>query len=130
MAFADPAITGVLNRIKYPYNVNGLSQDMILRALDYADKKEYLVMRILKERSWLQKALSGLAIVETIFPTQANFLLVRFTDARHIYTTMLEKHVLLRDRSQHPLTRNCLRITVGSPEENKTLIKYLKQMDA
>ncbi len=129
MAFAGSAIIGILNRIKYPYNVNGLSQEAVLNALDYSEKKTYLVNRILEEKKWLYDELSRLKSVETIFHSDANFLLVRFKDARQIYREMLKKHILLRDRSNHPLTRNCLRITVGSPEENKILINYLKERD-
>lgn len=129
MAFAAAEIIEVLTRIKYPYNINGLSQDLVLRALDLIDKKDYLVERILSERKELEKQLGRLSIVQRIFPSQANFLLVRFTNSDVVYEELLQKFILIRDRSGHRLTRNCLRITVGSPAENRALIDVLQEMD-
>jgi histidinol-phosphate aminotransferase len=129
MAYAHPGIIGVLNKIKYPYNINGLSQEILINAIDKLDKKNFLVEQILKEKSWLYERLSKLKMVDTIFPSDANFFLIRFNDAKKVYKTMLEKRILLRDRSHHELTKNCIRITVGSHEENQMLIKYLQQMD-
>lgn len=130
MAFADPEIIELLTKIKYPYNVSGSTQQLTLKALSYPDKKEEMVRRILAERKRLITELKGLTIVRTVYPTDANFLLVKFRDARQVFEYLREKQIVVRDRSTVIRCDNCLRITVGKPEENMTLIKTLEKFIA
>jgi histidinol-phosphate aminotransferase len=129
MAFANPEVIQVLNRIKYPYNVNGITQQYALEALDRFSQKEKMVKKILAERKFLKRELKMLPMVSKIYPSQANFLLVKFDKAREIYKSLLNNKIIVRDRSNVILCDNCLRITVGSPEENRYLVDTLKNMD-
>jgi histidinol-phosphate aminotransferase len=129
MAFANPQIIQILNRIKYPYNVNGLSQRLALKALSNVHRKEKMVSRIIDQRNFLLNELNSLDMIIKIYPSQANFLLVKFRSAREVYDYLLSNHIIVRDRSNVALCDNCLRITVGSPEENQLLIAKLKEME-
>ncbi|MDO9548342.1 MAG: histidinol-phosphate transaminase [Candidatus Marinimicrobia bacterium] len=126
MAFADPQIVELLTKIKYPYNVNGATQQLALEALSYGDKKNDLVAQILTEREALIKQLEKLKIVEKVYPTDANFVLVKFQRAKPVFDFLIEKQIVVRDRSQMIRCDNSLRITVGAAEENKKLIDALK----
>lgn len=128
MCYASEAIISVLNKIKYPYNVNVRTQELALDALENAYRKDVWVDEILTQRQWLAAELNRISIVEKIFPTDANFLLVRVKDAQSTYQYLMEKRIIVRDRSRVNLCYNCLRITVGTPEENKRLIEALKQL--
>jgi len=128
MAYADPQIIAVMNNIKYPYNVSGLTQQMVLKALAKAERKNRLVARILKQRRYLEQELAQIPFVEEIYPSDANFLLVRVRDANAIHRALLTRSIIIRDRSQMTGCHNCLRITVGTAEENKILITALKEM--
>ena len=128
MAFApQPALIKILNKIKYPYNVSGVTQQIVLNALDKVQEKDRMVQQILHERNRLRSRLEALPIVKTIYPSDANFLLVKVQDAREIYQFLVEHHVIVRNRSNVTHCENCLRITVGTPEENDTLIQTLKK---
>ena len=128
MCFASEDIINILNKIKYPYNVNIRTQELALDALENAYKKDIWVDEILKERDALARELEKLALVDRIFPTDANFLLVRVKDAQSAYQYLMDNKIIVRDRSRVNLCYNCLRITVGTPEENKRLIDALKQL--
>jgi histidinol-phosphate aminotransferase len=128
MAFSSNEVIAVLNKIKYPYNVNIKTQELALEALDNVYKKDIWVEEILSSRDKLTKALKSLRIVEKIFPSDANFILVKVQDAPATYQYLMEKGIIVRDRSRVTLCYNCLRITVGTPEENETLIKALKEI--
>lgn len=128
MCFASEEIISVLNKIKYPYNVNVRTQELALDALENAYRKDIWVDEILKERTWLNSELNALACVEKVFPTDANFILVRVKDAQSTYQYLMDNRIIVRDRSRVNLCYNCLRITVGTPEENKRLIEALKQL--
>jgi histidinol-phosphate aminotransferase len=128
MCYASKEIISVLNKIKYPYNVNIRTQELALEALDNAYRKDVWVDEILKEREQLKRELQKLEIVEKIFPSDANFLLVRVKDAPAAYQYLIDKRIIVRDRSRVNLCYNCIRITVGTPEENKRLIEALKQL--
>jgi len=91
MAYADSQIIDVLNKIKYPYNISGLSQEVLYNAIDKIDKKNFLVAQILKEKAWLHEKLQELKMVEKIFHSDANFFLIRFKDAKHVYKSMMDK---------------------------------------
>lgn len=127
MAFADPQIIDWLSRIKYPYNVNGLTQELALSALARIEQKDRMVAEILSQRGRLVELLSKLTIVEKVYPSDANFLLVKFQDARRVFEYLISQKIIVRDRSRMVHCENCLRITVGTPEENDVLIAKLKE---
>lgn len=126
MAFASDYIISILNKIKYPYNVNIQTQELALDALDNAYKKDIWVDEILTQRDQLIKSLKGLKLVEKVYPTDANFILAKVKDAPGAYQYLMEEKIIVRDRSKVTLCYNCLRITVGTPEENKKLIAALE----
>lgn len=128
MCFASEAIISILNKIKYPYNVNVRTQDLALEALENVYRKDIWIDEILTQRNTLIKALRGLKIVDKIFPTDANFVLVRVKDAQDTYQFLRNSGIVVRDRSRATLCYNCLRITVGTPQENEKLIATLKQL--
>ncbi len=128
-AFAHPDVIDLLNKIKYPYNINILTQEKAREALRHPGALTDFVEQILAQRAYLEKALEKLQNVEHIFPSQANFLLVRFKDAPAIFKHLIEHNVIVRDRSRAVHCENCLRITVGTPSENRLLIGLLEQLE-
>ena len=130
MAFADKDIISVLSSIKYPYNVNGITQKMALYALKNVGKKEKMVKGIIKQRLFLQNELSRLHIATKVFVSEANFILVKFKEARKVYKTLVARSIIVRDRSDLIHCKGCLRITVGKKAENKLLISVLKELDS
>ncbi len=129
MAFAHPEIIRVLNRIKYPYNINELTQRTVIAALDNISAKDAMVNEILNQRAGLIEKLSSLTMVLKIFPSDANFLLVKFNDPQQIYNALRARKIIVRDRSSLAHCDGCLRITVGKKEENDLLFKTLKGLD-
>jgi histidinol-phosphate aminotransferase len=125
MAFASVEIISVLNKIKYPYNINILTQKQALISIQEAEKVKKWVEILLAERKVLLTALEKLPIVLHIYPTDANFVLVKVTDANAIYNYLVNKSIIVRNRNTVSLCMGCLRITVGTPEENRTLIEEL-----
>jgi histidinol-phosphate aminotransferase len=128
MAFASTEIIQILNKIKYPYNVNIQTQEIALTALQNVQKKDDAVREIIKQREILEKDLLKLPITENIYPSDGNFLLVKVKDAPGTYKYLMDKKIIVRDRSKVTLCKNCIRITVGTPEENKNLISALKNI--
>lgn len=128
MAFASPELIHVLNKIKYPYNVNIRTQDLALDALENAAQKDAWVKEIVKEREKLAKALTKVKIVKKVYPSDANFILVRVEDAPSTYHYLMDSKIIVRDRSRVALCYNCIRITVGTPQENERLLKALKTL--
>lgn len=126
---ASEEIVSVLNKIKPPYNVNQLTQQRALQRVLNQDLVKQEVQQILDERTELIKALSSLEYVSAIYPTDANFVLAKVDDANKRYQQLLEKQVVVRNRSTQPLCENTLRFTVGTPEENKKLIAILKELN-
>ena len=127
MAFASPEIIGVLNKIKYPYNVNLLTQEKALELLD-EDRMHRQLAQILQERTRLRRDLSAIPLVRRIYPTDANFLLVDVGDADGVYHKLVEEGIIVRNRNRVTLCRGCLRITVGTPEEDDKLLEALRNM--
>ncbi|WP_317191801.1 histidinol-phosphate transaminase [Fulvivirga marina] len=127
MAFSSPDIIKLMNKVKPPYNINILTQKEVLQALDNKKKVKEAISNILQEREFLISALSNLSIVNHIFPSDSNFLLIRFNDSQPIFKYLTEKRIIIRDRSKVKHGENCLRVTVGTPEENRNLIKALKE---
>jgi histidinol-phosphate aminotransferase len=128
MAYASTEIIDVLNKIKYPYNINIQTQQLALKALENASQKEKWVEEILAQRDILMNELMRLPVVEQVYPSDANFILVRVKDAPSTYTFLMEKKLIVRDRSKVQLCNNCLRITVGTPAENQSLLNLLKTL--
>lgn len=128
MAFASPEIVAILNKIKYPYNVNVLTQKQALELLNNEREMLDQLRRIMSERIRLQAALPELPIVQKMYPTDANFILVNVGKADSVYNKLVKKGVIVRNRNNVTLCNGCLRITVGTPEENDALLKALKNM--
>ncbi|PWL29110.1 histidinol-phosphate transaminase [uncultured Roseivirga sp.] len=128
MAFCSPEIVVILNRIKPPYNLSGLTQRTVLNALNNLEKKDQMVAEILENREELQNELEALEIVKRVYPTDSNFYLVKMKDAKQVYLKLIEKQVILRDRSKVVLCEDGIRITIGTKEENKKLIEELKKL--
>ena len=126
MAFASGEIISVLNKIKYPYNINILSQRFALERIEKTEEKNKWVTTILEQREMLRKKLAGLPNVENILPSQANFLMVKFQDAKGVFHYLMDKKIIIRDRSKVALCEGYLRITVGTEEENKCLLQALE----
>lgn len=127
IAYASQEIISIFNKVKPPYNVNGLTQQLALEALQNVDLKNALVAETLTQRTSLEKALFGLPFVKHIYPSDANFLLVKTTDGKKIYDFLVERKVIVRDRSNVALCEGCLRITIGTPAENEVLVRHLKE---
>lgn len=126
MAFASEEIIAFFNKVKYPYNVNILTQKTIAEALSNEQEMREQVKTILDERAKMQRELAKLGVVKHIFPSDANFLLVRVTDAPKIYKALADRGCVVRSRHNVVLCENCLRITIGTPEENEIIINELK----
>jgi histidinol-phosphate aminotransferase len=123
-ALGNPAIMEMLDRVKPPYNVSTLNQQAVLRAMNNPVEFEKNKKQILSEKLKLKKSLASLNTVKKIHPSEANFFLVEFTDANAIYDYLKSQKIIVRNRDG--VVRNCLRITVGNPEENERLITALK----
>lgn len=126
MAFASTDIIGYMNKVKYPYNVNLLTQQHALEVAATPEKVKHWVDEILKERTELVKKLNELSIVKKVHPTDANFVLAEVQDAHSVYQELVKKGIIVRNRSNITLCRNCIRITVGTPQENAQLIAVMK----
>ena len=128
MAFASPEIIAVLNKIKYPYNVNQLTQERALELLRHPERMQEQLTQILSERTRLQKSLSALPLVRKLYPTDANFILTDVGNADEVYHKLVEKGIIVRNRNRVTLCSGCLRITVGTKEENDSLLAVLKEI--
>lgn len=128
MAFASAEIIALFNKVKYPYNINVLTQEFVYKALDEVAQKDNWVAEILKGRAYLLDELSKIPLVEKIYPTDANFILVKVGDALAIYNQLAAKGIIVRNRNNITMCGGCLRITVGTEEENKTFIDALKKI--
>ncbi len=127
MAFANEELISFLNKIKYPYNINGLTQKQLIENIGNIDFVKNSVATLNQNRSDLITELSNLPIVEKIYPSDANFLLVRFSEAKKIFDYLIEQKTIVRDRSKVILCDNSLRISVGTAQENEHLINLLKK---
>lgn len=127
MAFMEPALVKVFNKIKYPYNINILTQQTAFVLLDNASQMAAWVEELLAGRDALAAQLRKLSFVEHIYPSDSNFLLIKAQGPREIYNYLVDKQIIVRDRSSVALCEGCLRITVGSPAENAQLMDALTQ---
>jgi histidinol-phosphate aminotransferase len=128
MAFASLEIIQILNKIKYPYNLNILTQKKANKLLKQKDLLEKWVKLIIAERQKMTKLLKAFPFVVKIYPSDANFLLVKMHDAPGIYNYLVEKGIIVRNRSKIHLCDNSLRITIGNSEENEILLNALKEL--
>lgn len=127
MAFAQEPIIELFNKVKYPYNVNYLTQKRAIEVLDKRDEIDTWVNILLRERGQLIRAFSELPICKQVFHTDANFFLARMTDAQAIYDYLVERGIIVRNRTRIRLCKDCLRVTIGSREENRELLGALRQ---
>ena len=126
MAFASEEIIEVLNKIKPPYNINQASQNLALEALKNVEQINQWIVETIAQRNLLATELKSLKFVQTVYPSDANFILVRVDDAPAVYKYLLQQEIIVRDRSRVALCDGSLRITVGTPLENERLITVLK----
>ena len=127
MAFASKEIIAIYNKVKYPYNVNLLTQQQAMEALKDPFEVDKWVKMLLSERNRLMQAFVELPICEQIYKTDANFFLARMTDATQIYNYLVDRGIIVRNRSRVQLCQNCLRITIGTRSENNELLSALRQ---
>ena len=128
MAFASPAIIGLFNKVKYPYNVNLPAQREALALLNKPEEMEAQRQKVLEERERLRRAFEAAPFQYKVYPSDANFLLVEVGRANEIYVALVEKGVIVRNRNSVSLCRGCLRITVGTVDENTLLLQALEEV--
>jgi histidinol-phosphate aminotransferase len=122
MAFASKEIIHIMSKIKPPYNINQASQELVLKALDEVEQVNEMIRVLVQERGRLEQAFNAMDLVEKVYPSDANFLLVKVKEAKKIYQYLLQRGIVVRDRSSVILCDNCLRITVGTERENNELL--------
>ncbi|MCE2848139.1 MAG: histidinol-phosphate transaminase [Chitinophagaceae bacterium] len=125
MAFASPAIVAYLNKAKPPYNISEPVQELALKALDEIGQVNDMILQLVASRKQMEEELARASSVVRVFPSDANFLLVEFTDAKAMYDYLVAKGIVVRDRSNVLLCDNCLRITVGTELENQHLMQAI-----
>lgn len=125
MAFASPEIINYFNKVKYPYNINALTQEYVSKELNKESDKNDWVSMLLEQRSILEKKLQDIPFVEKIYHSDANFILVKVKNAIQTYNDLVNKGIIVRNRNSISLCKDCLRITVGTKEENQKLIEEL-----
>ncbi|HLF45259.1 MAG TPA: histidinol-phosphate transaminase [Chitinophagaceae bacterium] len=128
MAFASRDIIELMNKVKYPYNINSATQQLVLEALNNIDWVNEHVVETVREREKLKHDLLQLSFTEEVYPSDANFLLTKMKNASSIYSGLVEKGIIVRDRSKVILCDNCLRITIGTTAENDLLKEALKKL--
>ena len=126
MAFASPAIIAVLDKVKPPYNINQATQELVLQALEEVEQVNDMIRLLVDMRDALAEVFLLMPTVEKVYPSDANFLLVKVKDARKIYEFLLTKGIVLRDRSNVALCEDCLRITIGTEKENTLLVDAMR----
>jgi histidinol-phosphate aminotransferase len=130
MAFASADIISVFNLVKPPYNVNSATQQLALDALDHIEQVNGWIKETVLERETLIRALRKIPAVLHVFPSDANFILVKVTDPQLIYDKLVREGIIVRDRSKIILCEGCLRITVGTPAQNLKLLATLQKITA
>lgn len=130
MLFARAELVDYISKVKYPYNVNSLTIEAALKALEDRVKSRNWIREILLQRKQLEDQLQVLPFVQKIYPSDANFLLVKVKDPGRIHAYLIQKGIIVRDRSSVPLCEGCLRISIGTPGENRDLLTALKQYES
>lgn len=128
MAFAARPVIDVLNKVKPPYNINQATQDIALEALQNIAQVNDWIKTTVAEREKLSNELAALAMVKKVYPSDANFILIEVEDALNTYNSLVDQGIIIRDRSKVALCEGCLRITIGTSEENETLLNTLKTL--
>jgi histidinol-phosphate aminotransferase len=128
MAFAARPVIDVLNKVKPPYNINQATQDIALNALQNIEKVNEWIKITVAERESLSNELAALPMVKKVYPSDANFILIEVEDALNTYNSLVSEGIIIRDRSKVTLCEGCLRITIGTSDENKTLLETLKTL--
>lgn len=129
MAFAARPVIDILNKVKPPYNINQATQDIALKALENIEQVNEWIKLTVAERENLSKELAALAMVKKVYPSDANFILIEVENALNTYNSLVDEGIIIRDRSKVTLCEGCLRITIGTQEENKTLLEALKNIN-
>lgn len=127
MAFASPEIIALFNKVKYPYNINQLTQEFVLKELEKEQLKNDWVSTLLMQRAILQKSLKALPYVKEVYHSDANFILVRVDDANALYNFLVHRGIIVRNRNSVSLCNGCVRITVGTEAENNNLLEVMKE---
>ena len=127
MAFASKEIIAILNKTKPPYNINQATQDLALKAFEEVGQVNDMITEIVDMRNALAEVLNEVPTVEKVYPSDANFLLVKIKDAHKVYEFLLTKGIVVRDRSNVKLCEDCLRITIGTEKENTMLVDALAE---
>lgn len=128
MCFASEAIIATLNKIKPPYNINELTQISAIEQLQKADLVQSQIMSLINERELLVRSLEQVAFIKKIYPSNTNFVMIKVDNASKRYQQLIENGIVIRNRTTQPLCENCLRLTIGTTEENMKLIETLKQL--
>ena len=129
MAFASPEIIAIFNKIKYPYNVNLLTQQAAIQLLQQPEQIKVWVSTLLEERSRVMKEFEQLPCCIRVFPTDANFFLAKVYEATAIYNYLVSEGIIVRNRTNVALCKDCLRITIGTKEENDALLEALRKIE-
>jgi histidinol-phosphate aminotransferase len=129
MAFASEEIIEIFNKVKPPYNINEASQALALQALQNVEQVNSWIKETVAEREKLKSELNTIESVLTIYPSDANFILVKTIKPKEIYQFMVNRGIIVRDRSKVELCEGCLRITIGTPKENELLIEAFKNFE-
>ena len=129
ICLASPEIISLLNKIKPPYNINELTQNHALKRLESVSRIRLELAEILNQKKLVLKVLKHIDFIEKVYPSDANFLLVKVDDADKRYDQLLKKGIVTRNRSNQPLCENTLRFTIGTPEENIKLVMALKELN-
>lgn len=128
-AFADPEIVAAMGRIKYPYSVNVITERLVLQELERSSVREEQIATLVDERKKLVTRLEQMPLIRKVFASDANFVLVRVDEPREVYNRLIERGIIVRDRSKIEGCEGCLRLTVGTPEENAALVEALQNLD-
>ena len=129
MAFAHPEIIGLMNKVKAPYNINVLTQNEVMRRLEEQGLIQQQVHQIKQEKEQLLLEFKSIAFIKKVFPSDANFFLVKMDDSKRRYNELIDRGIVIRDSSKNLNCANTLRITVGTPDENNALVIALRSMD-
>ena len=129
MAFASPEIIAIFNKIKYPYNVNILTQQEAIKMLQHPEQIKAWVNTLLEERAWVMEEFVKLPCCIRVFPTDANFFLAKVYEATQLYNYLVSEGIIVRNRTNVALCKDCLRITIGTKEENDALLEALRKVE-
>jgi histidinol-phosphate aminotransferase len=129
LGFASELIIDLFNKVKPPYNINGSSQLLGIKALEKISEVNQNIKNIVKERSLLEKELEQFDFIKIIYPSDSNFILIKVDDANKLYHYLLMNRIIVRNRSNEPLCENCVRVTIGTQAENEKLLNALKNYE-